>query len=218
MQPSSPSSLKPEETPKWRRMPDIRPDAILDSALAEFQEKGFAAARMEDIAIGAGLSKGALYLYFKSKEALFQELVQQAIVPMADRIEAMSALPEETDVTQVMQAMVAMAAQRLSDPKLAAIPILVISEAGRFPNLARFYRENVIDKVLGAMARLIRQGQAQGVLRPELDPELSARTIAGGFVLQILKSQLFEEGPLDEATLKKVFAHHVDLVLQGMKA
>lgn len=209
-------SSNADQEPKWRRMPDLRPDEILDSALTEFQEKGFAAARMEDIAIGAGLSKGALYLYFKSKEALFQELVQQAIVPMADRIDAMSTLPDETDVMQVMQAMVMLAAERLSDPKLAAIPMLVISEAGRFPNLARFYRENVIDKVLGAIARLIRQGQAQGVLRADMDPELAARSVAGGFILQILKGQLFED-PMDRETLLKVFSHHVDLIVRGMK-
>lgn len=215
---STPLSPDPVESPKWRRMPDIRPDAILDSALTEFQEKGFAATRMEDIAIGAGLSKGALYLYFKSKEALFQALVQQAIVPMADRIDAMSALPDETDVLGVMQAMVALAADRLSDPKLAAIPVLVISEAGKFPEIARFYRKTVIDKILGAIARLIRHGQAQGVLRTDLIPEQVAHSMAGGFVLQMLKSQLFEDGPMDREDLMQVFTHHVDLLVQGMKA
>ena len=70
--------------PKFRRRAEARPDEVLDAALALFIEKGFAATRVEDIAIRAGLSKGAVYLYFPSKEAILEGLVKRAIVPVAN--------------------------------------------------------------------------------------------------------------------------------------
>ena len=63
-----------------RRRPEARPDEILDAALSVFAEQGFTAARVEDIARRAGLSKGAVYLYFPSKEAMLNALVEQSAV------------------------------------------------------------------------------------------------------------------------------------------
>ena len=74
-----------------RRRKDTRPAELLDAALDVFAEKGFAAARMEDIAARAGAAKGTLYLYFPSKEAVFEALVRTLIVPNLDRAEAVAA-------------------------------------------------------------------------------------------------------------------------------
>src|SRR5437867_1171916 len=71
--------------PRWRRMPEERPRQILSAALAVFGERGLAAARLEDIAKRAGLSKGTIYLYFPNKEELFREVIRQTVV---SRIEA----------------------------------------------------------------------------------------------------------------------------------
>ena len=70
--------------PKFRRRAEARPDEVLDAALALFVERGFAATRVEDIAARAGLSKGAVYLYFPSKEAILEGLVKRAVVPIAN--------------------------------------------------------------------------------------------------------------------------------------
>ena len=89
--PSAPE--EPEELaqpPKrWRRRKEARPAEILDAALAVFAEKGFAAARLEQVAKAAGVSKGTLYLYFDSKEALFEAVVRSAIVPLIADAEAL---------------------------------------------------------------------------------------------------------------------------------
>src|SRR3954464_7728803 len=66
--------------PRWRRLPEERPAQILDAALDVFAEHGLGAARLEDIAKRAGLSKGTIYLYFPNKEALFREVVRQTVV------------------------------------------------------------------------------------------------------------------------------------------
>src|SRR3954454_10836666 len=70
--------------PKFRRRAEARPDEVLDAALELFVEKGFSATRVEDIAVRAGLSQGAVYLYFPSKEAILEGLVRRAILPIAN--------------------------------------------------------------------------------------------------------------------------------------
>src|SRR5260370_589997 len=66
----------------------LRRDAILAAALEEFSARGFAAARLEDVAQRAGVGKGTIYLHFRDKEALFQELITTMLVPFITSIEA----------------------------------------------------------------------------------------------------------------------------------
>src|SRR5215510_13473789 len=73
--------LPPGRTTRWRRRKEARPQEIVKAALSVFAEKGFAAARMEDIAQRARVSKGTIYLYFESKEAVFRALVREMLVP-----------------------------------------------------------------------------------------------------------------------------------------
>src|SRR3954467_10236430 len=109
-----------ERGPKFRRRAEARPDEVLDAALELFVEKGFAATRVEDIAARAGLSKGAVYLYFPSKEAILEGLVQRAVLPIANN--ALGVLESYVgDPRLVISAVMKMIAGRLSDPAMAAI-------------------------------------------------------------------------------------------------
>src|SRR6187401_2452485 len=65
-----------------------RRDAIVAAALEEFATRGFAATRLDDVAKRAGVAKGTIYLHFKDKEALFEELIRTAIVPLVNRLAA----------------------------------------------------------------------------------------------------------------------------------
>src|SRR3954471_8755167 len=125
-----------ERGPKFRRRAEARPDEVLDAALALFVEKGFSATRVEDIATAAGLSKGAVYLYFPSKEAILEGLVKRAVVPIADS--ALGFLENFTgDPRIVITTVMKMIAGRLADPKLVAIPRLLIREVIHFPEFAQ---------------------------------------------------------------------------------
>lgn len=66
-----------------------RRTAILDAALEEFSRQGFAAARMEDIARRARVSKGSLYLYFPTKKALFQGVIEEGFRPFFEHKQAL---------------------------------------------------------------------------------------------------------------------------------
>src|SRR5712664_4527940 len=76
--------------PRWRRRKDARPEEIVAAALDVFVERGFAAAKLEDVARRAGVTKGTIYLYFENKEALFKAVVRQTIVPAIAKGEAIA--------------------------------------------------------------------------------------------------------------------------------
>src|SRR5919112_1708002 len=87
--------------PRWRRLPEERPKQILDAALAVFAERGLSAARLEDIAQRAGVSKGTIYLYFANKEELFREVVRNSVISYIERAEA--TLTNQADAEQALR-------------------------------------------------------------------------------------------------------------------
>src|SRR5215469_12477758 len=116
---------------RWRRRKEARPTEILSAALASFAERGFAATRLDDVAARAGVTKGTLYLYFRSKEDLFKAVVRQELVPNIERAEAMianSAVPSAVLLEQLIR----LFAGVMQSP-LSAIPKLVLTEASNFP-------------------------------------------------------------------------------------
>lgn len=132
-----------------------RRDAILDAALDEFSARGFAAARLDDVAQRAGVAKGTIYLYFADKEALFQELVRFHLSPVFDTFEAglASDLPLRVFVDQAIEIFI----REIFGTRRKLVMRLIISEGPRFPALAEFYYREVLGPMLKAVrARLIR--------------------------------------------------------------
>jgi 16S rRNA (uracil1498-N3)-methyltransferase len=145
------------------RRPEARPDEILDAALAVFSEQGFAGARVEDIAKRAGLSKGAIYLYFESKDAMLKGLVRRLADGVVGAAEGL--VDPNRDASVTLRSLVAFMVVQISNPHVSAAPRIVIAEAQRFPELAAFYRETVIARGHRLLTRLIDLGVSQGVFR-----------------------------------------------------
>ncbi len=133
-------------TPRRRRK-EARPEEILSAALESFAARGFAATRIEDVAARAGISKGTLYLYFDGKEELFKAVVRQALLPNLARIEALAATFEGPSALLLERLLATIAG--VINSRVGAIPKLVIAEAGNFPDLARFYLAEVVQRGLG---------------------------------------------------------------------
>lgn len=203
-------------TPKFRRRAEARPDEVLDAALDLFIEQGFAATRVEDIAKRAGLSKGAVYLYFPSKEAILEGLVRRAIVPIATH--ALSfAENYEGDPRLVITMVLKMVAGKFSDPRLLAIPKLIFREVLGFPELARMYRREVLDKVLPVIEGLIRKGVDQGYLR-QVDPQLTIRSIVGPMMLHVALAEIFEIMPQGGMEMERMVDNHLTILFDGLSA
>lgn len=202
--------------PKFRRRAEARPDEVLDAALDLFIEKGFAATRVEDIAKRAGLSKGAVYLYFPSKEKILEGIVRRAVVPIAEHalgfVEGYEGDPRLV-ITMVMK----MLASKLSDPRLVAIPKLVMREVVSFPELAEMYRREVLDKVLPVVTGLLKRGIDEGYLR-QVDPELTIRSIIGPLMLHLVMAEIFRLTPKDGLAIDRLIGNHLTILFDGLSA
>lgn len=202
--------------PKFRRRAEARPDEVLDAALDLFIEKGFAATRVDDIARRAGLSKGAIYLYFPSKEALVEGLVRRAVLPLRDL--ALDAIAHhEGDPRPLIGMVLKTLAAKAHDPKLLAIPKLLFREAAAFPELAAMYRREVLDRVLPAVETLLRRGVERGYLRP-IDPELTIRSIVGPLALHLLLAEVFGIMPKGGLELDRMIDNHLTVLFDGIGA
>jgi AcrR family transcriptional regulator len=205
-----------ERGPKFRRRAEARPDEVLDAALTLFNERGFAATRVEDIAAQAGLSKGAVYLYFPSKEAILEGLVKRAVLPVADS--ALGMLQNYAgDPRLVITAALKIVAGRLADPKLIAIPRLLMREMINFPELAQMYRREVIDRVVPAIETLVRNGMRDGYFRP-LDAELTLRSIIGPIIAHVMIAELFGLTPKGGLEIDRLVDNHMAILFDGLSA
>lgn len=198
------------------RRPEARPDEILDAALEVFSEVGFAGARVEDVASRAGLSKGALYLYFDSKEALLKALVRRLADRVVGAAESLVAA-DSADAEKTLRSLLTFMALQLSNPRVSAAPRIVIAEAQRFPEIAAIYRSAVIDRAQRLLAGLIDRGVAQGVFR-DVDRAVALRGCAGPMMVHMLLSTVFAD-PANPGPAPDVIANGIaDMILNGLKS
>jgi AcrR family transcriptional regulator len=198
---------------RWRRRKTARPAEILSAALASFAERGFAATRLDDVAARAGVTKGTLYLYFRNKEELFKAVVRQELLPTIEWAEAMVA--QSAASSMVMLEQLAELFSRIISSRLSAIPKLVLTEAGNFPDLARFYLEEVVDRGKALLRKVLERGVETGEFRP-IDSESVVLCVIAPLLLACLWRHSFEphsDRPLD---IEALFRAHLDLLRRGL--
>jgi AcrR family transcriptional regulator len=201
---------------RWRRRKEARPGEILDAALACFAEHGFAATRLDDVAHRAGVTKGTLYLYFPNKEELFKAVVAQALVPNLERGEALlSAAAEPQSAAALLAEMIRGWAELASSPA-GAIPKIVVSEAGNFPDLARFYREQVVDRGMALLRRVLQFGIARGEFRA-LDLDDTVRCVVAPLLMAMLWRHSLGRHELAGFDPDALCQTHLQLLLNGLR-
>jgi AcrR family transcriptional regulator len=183
-----------------------RRDAILAAALDEFASRGFEAARLDDVARRAGVAKGTIYLYFRDKESLFQELIRAMLTPLVGSIEAMG----QADVPMALLAdrIADLFVREVYETRRKDVVRLMISEGRRFPKLAEFYYREVLSRIIAAMRSLLQRAAARG----EVPEGLVAfpQIIAAPGLVAIVWSGLFERfEPLD---VRRMMKTHLDLL------
>ena len=202
--------------PKRQRRAEDRPREICAAALDVFAEKGFAAARLDEIARRAGVSKGTLYLYFEDKADLFRAVVRHTVAPNIDLVRTMI---EGVDLPfpDVIRMFLPRFAALTSQVRVGAVAKMVIGESRNFPELAKVWHDEVVSKALGLIGGLIERAQAKGEVRPG-DPRYLTFTLMGPMVMGLLWRETLEPAggaPLD---LEALAAQHADAVLAGLLA
>lgn len=207
---------KPKK-PRWKRRKDDRPSEILTAALAVFTARGFSASRLDDVAAKAGISKGTLYLYFRSKEDLFKAMVREMLVSNIALAEAQlvdDSVSTPELLTHILRGMVS----AIASP-IGAIPKLVIAEAGNFPDLAKFYVEEVVGRGMAVLGRLLARGAERGEFRKINPATIGPIVAAPMMVLAMWKHALEPHAPPQARAIFELgafFENYTDVMLYGL--
>ena len=187
--------------------------AILAAALQEFSARGFAAARLDDVAVAAGIAKGTIYLYFRDKEALFQDLIRSEMSPVVATLE--TALAVDLPVRAVAERAVELFVREIYGTSRKDVIRLIISEGPRFPQLADFYYREVLSRIIAAVRALLARALERGELRDDAIIRFPQLLAAPG-ILAIIWNGLFERhDPLDVRALMRA---HLDILFGEGKA
>ena len=194
--------------PRWERRKHDRPAEVLAAALDLFVERGFAGTRLDDVAARAGVSKGTLYLYFENKEELFKEVVRHSVVARISRArEEAAAWPGSS--ADLVTALIEQWWREFGSTQAGGITKLMMAESGNFPEIARFYLEEVIEPWHALLAAALERGIAAGEFRA-VDVASHVRVITAPLVMLSLWSRSFgpcSADPLDpEAYLASTVA------------
>ncbi len=199
--------------PKYQRRKEDRPREIADAAFATFAEKGYAAARIDDVAKRAGISKGLTYLYYKTKEDLFKAVVRNVVVrrvdALLDDVESTELSSEDFIRGPLLDFM-----RRVPGSPIAIVIRLLISEGARHPDLVDYYYENVVARGLNAIERFIERGVRRGEFKPEAR-DIQPQLFLAPMMLSMIWRLIFTEKPLDTDRLMET---QVDMLLTQLKA
>lgn len=200
--------------PKWERRKDARPQELLAAALDLFVERGFAATRLDDVARAAGVSKGTLYLYFSSKEELFKAVVRESIVPLLGEAEGVIDQFEGSS-EELFRLVMSTWWNSIGNTKLSGLPKLMMAEAGNFPELARFYQEEVINRGENLVMTMLKRGLARGEIR-NVDVEIDARLLIAPMIMMMIWKHSQGVCNIEPDKLDTYIEHYIDMALHSL--
>jgi AcrR family transcriptional regulator len=198
--------------PRYQRRKEDRPQEITEAALQAFAKKGYAATRVDDVAKRAGVSKGLLYLYFKTKEELFKSVVRSFVVP---RIETLSRIIESSDMSseEFLRGPFLDFARQLPGSPVGVIVRLMIAEGPKHPDLVQFYWDNVVSRGMAMITELLQRGVRSGEFR---DTAVARQPILFDMpvLVSIIFTLLFGKERLDSRLLIET---QIDLLITHLK-
>ncbi|HUN70515.1 MAG TPA: TetR/AcrR family transcriptional regulator [Burkholderiales bacterium] len=195
---------------RWTRRKEARPEEITAAALELFVEHGFANTRLEDVAARAGVSKGTLYLYFENKEELFKAVVREGLVsPLA----AMKSVLEQFEGSsfELLRILLCGWWERVGSTRVSGIPKLIFSEAGNFPELARFYVAEVVEPGHAVIAAIVKRGIARGEFRA-VDPDDAAQLIAAPLIVIMMWRNSLAQHATHTTDPQRYIDTHLDML------
>jgi AcrR family transcriptional regulator len=184
-----------------------RRQAIVEAALEEFVARGFTATRLDDIARRAGVAKGTIYLHFKDKESMFEELIRTAIVPLIGRMQAPP--PIGGSVRDAVEGFALAFIRDVASTRRGDIVRLIVAEGPRFPSIADFYYREVVSRGLAGMRALIELAIARGEIKQKELARFPQIMVAPAIVAVIWQSLFSRHAPLDAIEMFRV---HLDLI------
>lgn len=198
--------------PRFQRRKEDRPAEITQAALAAFAEKGYAATRVDEVAKRAGISKGLLYLYFKTKEDLFKAVIRSFLSP---RIDALISNIEKTELSaeEFLRGPFLAFARSLPNSPAKILIRLMIAEGPKHPDLIAWYWDNVVSRALDALRTLIKRGVANGEFHESALNEFPQLLVTPVF-FSVIWMIIFQ--PHSNLDTDRFIEAHVEMVLDSI--
>jgi len=184
--------------------------AILEAALKTFAERGFHATTLEDIADAAGITKGTIYWYFKTKESLLSAIAERySIFPDLNQL-AVRAVEgdDEKQLAAIANKLLATAEEHVNVLRMA------ICEAQHFPEVRDLMAQEILGKIYPLFGQYLQRRIEAGVFRP-VNPVLITQTFVSTLVMFALaRHTLAEQFPFSREEMVREFVH---LFLDGIR-
>ncbi len=201
--------------PRWERRKDARPQELLAAALDLFVERGYAATRLDEVAARAGVSKGTLYLYFENKEELFKAVVRENMVSkLADAEELIARYEGHT--SELLRLCIRNWWEKIGATKLSGISKLMLAESGNFPDVARFYHEEVVSRGEALIRRIVERGIAHDEFRP-VDTVTATRVIIAPVLMLMMWRHSLHYCHLEPIEADDYLDCMIDLLTRGLE-
>jgi len=195
-------AAEPTSPPRWQRRPDDRPDALMESALKLVRQHGYRRVRLEDIAADAGVSKATVYHYFDSKDDLLTRAVAERMVVIQGEFEAL--LARGGSATERLRIYLRHFWEFSLSAHAGVWQRLLVSEiVTEAPSIFDAWAEGFVARWQTA-ERLIRDGQATGEFRADVDAAVAARLVISGLAHQALFHEHFGVHRLAPCPLERI--------------
>jgi AcrR family transcriptional regulator len=209
--PAPASAAKPQGLRAERQAQ--RREAILAAALDEFSARGFAATRLDDVAKRAGVAKGTIYLYFRDKESLFQELVRSMLSPIVGQVEAAPTI--DLPARMVIEMIAEVFVREVFGTRRKDVIRLILTEGQRFPKLAEIYYHEVIARAVPAIRALMTRAVARGELPNDALARFPQLLVAPAMVALMWNGLFGRFAPID---VREILRAHIDMLFGERKA
>ena len=200
--------------PKRQRRKEARPAEIMAAGLKIFSERGFAATRLEDVAEAADISKATIYLYFDSKADLLKAIVRQIVSPRIGELEEIIRA-YDGPTTDMLRIIYARMSTIIGTAGIRPLIKLIVMEANNFPDIVKFYWDEVASRGLANLSYLINRGIERGEFRP-CDAEATAQSVIFPILMNALATEVF--GPMPVFAPDRFIPSHLDFILRGLAA
>jgi AcrR family transcriptional regulator len=210
-----PTAAEAKTKPRWERRKDARPQELLSAALDLFVERGYAATRLDEVAARAGVSKGTLYLYFENKEELFKAVVRENMVPPLADAEGMIERFEGHS-SDLLRLCIHGWWEKIGATRLSGISKLMMAESGNFPDVARFYHEEVVSRGEALIRRIVERGIVLDEFRP-VDATVATRIIVAPVLMLMMWQHSLHSCHLDPIEPRAFLDCLIDLLTRGFE-
>jgi AcrR family transcriptional regulator len=207
---------KPTKPLKWERRPDERPRELLEAALAVFSQRGFRNTRLDDVAEAAGVTKGAIYHYFDTKEELLLNVIEHYHLLAFGRAEEVLA-NRDLSASERIEQVVKKIFQPTEERKRLLLALLIRGIAHEVPRVHDRWLRDGPARLWKLVAGLVEEGKRSGEFRADADADVAARVLISGLILQRLWNEDADGAPEIDINQNRLIDSSIELFLASLR-